>query len=240
MFDKDSLGSDNSASLANQARARNSSMRRPGGVVNIHRSAIRARTKGGGGMQVRSRVGHRVRVSQDLPDETHTRKEEKAMSKNLMKTVIRFGALVVSLGWASWLIAAKPQNRPHPVQATVEDRTGDSILSDGDGPYTDGVNADARIWDFDPPAIDHLYFQVSQNQGRYLNLSIPSVPTGVVTCQVETLQPNQNSDAYSFYDVLPVGNSTADFGENFGGTFRCYDNAGRNGWTVTYESQCIV
>jgi hypothetical protein len=191
-------------------------------------------------MQERSKVGDRVRVSRDLPGETHTRIEEEAMDKTLMKTVIRFGALVVSLGWASWLTAAKPESRAHAVQATVADRTGDSILSDGGGQYTDGVDAEARIWDFTPPAIDHLYFKVSQNQGRYLKLSIPDVTGGVETCQVGTLQPNQNSDAYSFYDVLPVGNSTADFGKNFHGTFRCYDNAGRNGWTVTYEPQCIV
>jgi len=195
-------------------------------------------TKGGGGMQERLKFGDRARVSRDLLDEAHTRKEEIAMNQNLMRPVIRFCAVIVLLGWASWLVAG---TGAHPVRATVGDRTGDSILSDGGGQYTDGVDATAQIWDFNPPAIDHLYFKVSQNNKRSLKLSIPGVTAGVETCKVGTLQPNQNIHAYSFYDVLPVGQSTADFGENFHGTFRCFDSStDRNGWIVTYEPQCIV
>lgn len=159
------------------------------------------------------------------------------MNKNL---VIRFLTVIVLVGWASWLIAGRPQSREHAVRATVADGAN-SILSDGGGQYTGGVDAAATIYDFNPPAIDHLYFKVSQNNQRSLRLSIPGVTNGEETCKVGTLQPNQNTNAYSFYDVLPVGSSTADIGENFHGTFRCYDSStDRNGWTVTYEPQCIA
>ncbi len=158
------------------------------------------------------------------------------MNKSFTRSVTRSCVGIVLLGWASWLIAVFGI----PVRATVVGRVGDAILSDGGGEYTDGVTAAAQIWDFNPPAIDHLYFQVSKHNKRSLKLSIPGVTAGVETCTVGTLQPNQNSNAYSFYDLLPVGSNTADIGENFHGTFRCYDSGGRNGWTVTYEPQCIV
>jgi hypothetical protein len=163
------------------------------------------------------------------------------MNKDPMRFAARFCAVVVLLGGAYWLIAA---SGAHPVRASVID-AGNSILSDGKGDYLDGVNGEARIWDFDPPAIDHLYFEVSSvnnSQKRKLKLSIPGITSGVETCEAGRLQPNQNSHAYSFYDQLGVGQSTADIGENFWGTFRCYDKSGKTGYTVTYDSvtPCIV
>lgn len=167
------------------------------------------------------------------------------MTNRFLRSVIWSSALVVPLGLASWLIAA---SGAHPVRASVVDG-GNSILSDGKGEYTDGVDGEARIWDFDLPGFDHLYFQVSpvnNSKKRKLNLSIPGVTGGVKPCENGILQPNQNSNAYSFYNLLPTGFSTnqPDPGDptrsNFGGTFRCYDKSGKNGWTVTYQSQCIV
>jgi hypothetical protein len=164
------------------------------------------------------------------------------MNKNLVKTAIRFGAVIVLVGWASWAVAGKPpQNTPHPCQVAVADRVGDSILSDGLGIYTDGVaGTGARLWDMVNGVADHLYF--GAGSGRTLKLSIPSVTSGTQTCTAANLRPNLNTDQYQFYNVLPVGSSTADVGENFGGTFQCSFGSGNGtgSYNVTYESQCIV
>jgi hypothetical protein len=164
------------------------------------------------------------------------------MNKNLAKTAIRFSAVIVLLGWASWATAAKPpQNTAHPCQVTVADRTGDSIRSDGGGIYTDGVaGTAARLWDMLPGVADHLYF--AAGSGRALKLSIPGVTSGTQTCTAANLRPNVNTDQYQFYNVLPVGSSTADVGENFGGTFQCSFGSGNGtgSYNVSYESQCIV
>ena len=86
---------------------------------------------------------------------------------------------------------------------------------------------------------DHLFFQAGG--ARKLKLSIPAVTGGVQTCNLGTLQPNVNASGYQFYNDLPGGSSTADVGQNFGGTFACsFGSGGRDGYNVTYESQCIV
>ncbi len=161
------------------------------------------------------------------------------MKKTLMKTAIR---LCVGIGASSWTLLAvaaqPPQNTPHPSQVTVANRAGDSILSDGAGIYTDGVDAEARLWDMMNGVADHLYFQAGGT--RKLKLSIAGITNGLQTCDVGTLQPNVNSSGYQFYNLLPVGQSTTGT-QNFGGTFKC--SYGPHDWdavNVTYESQCIV
>ncbi len=173
------------------------------------------------------------------------------MSRNLMRTTFRLCVGIVTFGWASLATAGKPAgNTAHPVEVTVADRAGDSILSDGGGKYTDGIDAEGRLWDMVNTQRDHLYFQVSQKSGRTLKLSIAGLTAGgtggTETCAVGTLQPNQNDNNYQFYNLLPIGASTdqPDVSDptrsNFGGTFKCLDSRGRNGWIVTYVTQCIV
>lgn len=89
-------------------------------------------------MQERSRVSDRARVSRDLLDETHKRKGAKAMNKNLRRSVIRFCAVIVLVGLASWATAA-PSELP-PLKALLTDSAGDKILSDGFGLYTNQIN----------------------------------------------------------------------------------------------------
>jgi hypothetical protein len=162
------------------------------------------------------------------------------MSKSLWKTAVRFGVVLALVGWASLATAGKPpQNTPHPSQVSVADRSGDALLSDGAGVYTDGLDAEARLWDMMNGVADHLYFLVSGN-GRSLKLSIPGITNGVQSCGIGKLQPNVNSSGYQFYNLLPVGQSTTG-SQNFGGTFQC--SYGAHNWdavNVTYESQCIV
>lgn len=164
------------------------------------------------------------------------------MNKNPMTTAIRFGALIVLVGWASWAPAApQPNNIAHACDVTVADRAGDSILSDGGGIYTDGImGASARLWDMNNGVADHLFFQVQQGNGRVLKLTIPGVTGGTQTCAAGTLKPNVNVSGYQFYNFLPVGSSTAGV-QNFGGTFGCsFGSGNRDSYNVTYESQCIV
>lgn len=164
------------------------------------------------------------------------------MNKNPMTTAIRFGALIVLGGWASWAPAApQPNNIAHACDVTVADRAGDSILSDGGGIYTDGImGASARLWDMNNGVADHLFFQVPQGNGRVLKLSIPDVFSGTQTCAGATLKPNVNASGYQFYNLLPPGSSTTG-AQNFGGTFGCsFGSGNRDSYNVTYESQCIV
>jgi hypothetical protein len=189
-------------------------------------------------MQKGSKVGDRARVLRDSPDETHTRKEEKAMNKNLARRAIRLGALIVLVGWASWAPAApKPPNDgnvAHACQVTVADGPGNSITGDPGVVYTDGVNAEARLWDMGNGVADHLYFVAA------LKLSIPGVTDGVQTCDLGILQPNVNVSGYQFYDDLPLYQSTTG-DQNFGGLFQCrFGSGNRDRYSVTYESQCIV
>lgn len=169
------------------------------------------------------------------------------MSRNWMRTAIQLCVGMMALGSASLAVAAgPPKNTPHPVKVTVADRGGDSILSDGKGIYTDGVDAAGRLWDMMNGVADHLYFQVNQTSGRTLRLTIAGLTSGVETCAAGTLQPNQNDNNYQFYTLLPIGANTNQpdvmdpTRSNFGGTFKCMDSRGRNGWIVTYVTQCIV
>jgi hypothetical protein len=155
------------------------------------------------------------------------------MNPNRRGTAVQLGALI-TLFWTSQVTAApKPSNVAHPCSVTVADRAGDSITGDTGVVYTDGVNAEARLWDMTNVA-DHLYFVAA------LKLSISGVTDGVQTCNSGILQPNVNSSGYQFYNDLPVGQSTA--GEqNFGGLFQCrFGSGNRDSYAVTYESQCIV
>jgi hypothetical protein len=148
---------------------------------------------------------------------------------------------IAALGFFGGVVfaAPPPKNTPHPCSVAVGDRIGDSILSDGGGIYTDGVNADARLWDMKNGIADHLYFQAGG--ARKVSLSIPGVTDGIQTCATGTFKPNVNASGYQFYNDLPVGSSTADVGQNFGGTIGCnFGIAGRDAYNVTYESQCIV
>ena len=161
------------------------------------------------------------------------------MNKNLVKTAIRLGVVIALVGWASWAIAGKPpQNTAHSCQVAVAD-AGNSILSDGLGVYTDGVDrTGARLWDMNNGVADHLYF-AAEGSVRNLKLSIPGVTNGIQTCDSANLRPNLNSSQYQFYNELLVGESTADVDQNFGGTFACSFGT-RNSYNVTYESPCIV
>ena len=124
------------------------------------------------------------------------------------------------------LAAPPPKNESHPCTVTVGDRFGDSILSDGGGIYTDGLNADVRLWDMKNGVADHLFFQAAGT--RKVRLSIPGVTNGIQTCSTATFKPNVNASGYQFYNDLPVGSSTADIGQNFGGTIGCsFGTAGR-------------
>jgi hypothetical protein len=135
--------------------------------------------------------------------------------------------------------APPPKNESHACTVAVSDRAGDSILSDGGGNYTEGVDAAVRLWDMKNGVADHLYFQAASS--RKVILSIPGVTGGAQTCDTGTFKPNVNASGYQFYNDLPVGSSTADVGQNFGGTFACnFGTAGRDAYNVTYESQCIV
>jgi len=169
----------------------------------------------------------------------------KTMNTNLMRTAIRFCAVIVLLGWASWATGA-PAPGPghdHAVQATVANNVGDSILGDG-GIYTDGAEGvAARIWDFDSVA-DHFHFQIEQKfTGRYLRLVIGALGVDAV-CRVGRLKPNESPINFQFYNDpnFPVGDSTSG-PENYGGTFKCTtDTSGKAGWFVHWDpaDQCIV
>jgi hypothetical protein len=160
------------------------------------------------------------------------------MTRNPGKSTMSVIVMIVLMGWASRAEAGKPpKNVSHACQVTVSHRPGDSILSDALGVYTEGVDAQVRLWDMMNGVADHLYFQASGN-GRSLKLWIPGVTNGVETCGSGTLQPNLNSSGYQFYNLLPIGSSTADVGQNFGGTYKCA--SGTSSWNVTYESECIV
>ena len=65
------------------------------------------------------------------------------MSRNWIRATLRLCVGIVALGWASLAAAAKPQSTAHPCEVTVADRVGDSILSDGGGKYTEGIDAAA-------------------------------------------------------------------------------------------------
>ena len=105
----------------------------------------------------------------------------------------------------------------------------------------------ARIWDFGPPAADHLHFQVGHS--RPLSLVIPDQPGlpagGVnVQCRVGRLKPNESPIGFQFYNDpnFPVGDSTSG-PENYGGTFKCTtDNPGKTGWFIHWNpsDECIV
>jgi hypothetical protein len=166
--------------------------------------------------------------------EMHSRKKLLALSPILTIAAIALSNAVV-------FAERPPGNTSHPCVVTVG-RVGDSILSDGKGPYIDGESAEARLWDMANGVADHLLFQVSQRRhGRSVKLTIPGLVNDL-TCEVATFKPNQNSDDYQFYNELLVGESTDDPGiqENFAGTITCLDHRGRNGWTMNYQTQCIV
>jgi len=166
------------------------------------------------------------------------------MNRTLTRTTIQFCFGIATLSLAFPAVAGKPpQNAAHPSQVTVADRSGDSLQSDGAGIYTDGLDADARLWDMMNGVADHLYFVApggTPGSTRFLKLSIPGITNGVQACGTGILQPNLNSSGYQFYNLLPIGQSTSG-SQNFGGTFKC--SYGPHGWdavNVTYESQCIV
>jgi hypothetical protein len=176
------------------------------------------------------------------------RKEGIAMNKNLMRSFIRLCAVIVLLGWTSWATAvpkpAPPPSHDHAAEVTVTNNLGDSIRGDG-GVYTDGVDGTAaRIWDFDPPAADHLHFQVEEKfTGRVLRLEIPEAGVDAV-CKVGRLKPNESPIGFQFYNdpAFPIGDSTSG-SENYGGTFKCTtDNRGKTGWFVHWNpsDECIV
>jgi hypothetical protein len=151
--------------------------------------------------------------------------------------ILAIGATALSSG--ALFAAPTPKNESHSCSVAVGDRVGDSILSDGGGIYTDGLNADVRLWDMKNGVADHLFFQAAGT--RKVRLSIPGVTNGIQTCSTATFKPNVNASGYQFYNDLPVGSSTADVGQNFGGTIGCsFGSGGRDAYNVTYESQCIV
>jgi hypothetical protein len=157
--------------------------------------------------------------------------------KNLQISILALAPIVLISNPA--FAEKPPQNISHPCNVAVGDRPGDSILSDGGGLYTDGVDASVRLWDMNNGVADHLYVQASG--ARTVKLSIPGITGGSQTCSTGTFKPNVNSRGYQFYNDLPVGSSTADVGQNFGGTFACnFGTGGRDAYNVTYESQCIV
>lgn len=171
------------------------------------------------------------------------------MNENLRRSAIGFCAVIVLLGLASWAAAGPkppvpPPSHDHAVAVTVANNVDDSILGDG-GVYTNGSDGvAARIWNFDPPAADHLHFAVDRKvTGRFLKLVIPDAGVNV-ECRVGTLKPNESSIGFQFYNDpnFPVGDSTSG-PENYGGTFRCTtDNAGKTGWFVHWNAsdECIV
>lgn len=174
----------------------------------------------------------------------------RTLNTNLMNTAKRLCAAIVFLGSTSLAIAAKPTSTTHPVKVTVID-ADNSIQSDGNGSYTDGMSGiEARIWDFTD--FSHLHFEVTKTRrgGRFLSLSIPGVVPPTV-CEVGRLKPNQNTNRYNFYDLLPIGESTDvpstdplypdPDRSNFGGTFTCgrSENQPSVGWIVNYP-ECII
>jgi hypothetical protein len=172
------------------------------------------------------------------------------MNTHFTRITIRTCAVVVSLGWASLAIAGKPGGIAHPCTGTVID-AGNSIQSDSptlsNASYTEGVDGACRLWDF--VDFSHLHFGAGginkkSGVGHFLRLSIPGViGAGGVgeMCQSGTLKPNQNANRYNFYDLLPIGASTNDINENFGGTFSCLRSGFQPSqtWVVTYP-ECIV
>lgn len=161
-----------------------------------------------------------------------------------LSLILTFAAITLS---SAAIFAAPPKNISHPCDVTVGDRPGDSILSYNGNTYSNGTTAEARLWDMVNGVADHLYFQVDprRHQGRKIRLSIPTIAEfagGPQDCQTATFKPNQNDDYYQFYNALPIGKTTddPDIQENFKGDITCLDSRGRNGWIVTYQTQCIV
>ncbi len=163
------------------------------------------------------------------------------MNTKLMKTAIRFCAVIVLLGLASPATAVPkpPMGTAIGLEATVTN-AGNSILGDG-GVFINGVDV-ARIWDYSPPAKDRLTFGAG---GRRLKLVIDGLVD--VECLTGTLFVNETIDNYGFQfyndSSFPPGSSTAP-GDNYGGTFNCNTGGrGRNetGWFVHWkpEDQCI-
>lgn len=171
------------------------------------------------------------------------------MSRDFKGLLIGFCVFAFLFGIASLAAALpKPSSPPtshdHAVQVTVSNNVGDSILGDG-GVYTsDGPGTGARIWDFDPPAADHLHFAVEKKfTGRYLRLVIDELAVDV-QCQAGTLKANESPIGFQFYNDpnFPVGDSTSG-PENYGGTFKCTtDSRGKTGWFVHWKpaDECIV
>lgn len=171
------------------------------------------------------------------------------MNRDLRKSMIGLCAVIALLGLASLATAlpkppVPPPSHDHAAQVIVSNNVGDSILGDG-GVYVDGVGGTAaRIWDFGPPAADHIHFAVEKKfSGRYLRLVIDELAVDV-QCLAGTLKPNESPIAFQFYNDpnFPVGDSTTG-PENYGGTFKCTtDNRGKTGWFVHWKpaDECIV
>jgi hypothetical protein len=170
------------------------------------------------------------------------------MKGKLSKGVFGCCSGIVLLGLAAMVTALPkpppPTSHDHAAQVTVSNNVGDSILGDG-GVYTDGVDGTAaRIWDFGPPAADHIHFAVEKKfSGRYLRLAITELGVDV-QCQAGTLKPNESLIGFQFYNdpSFPVGDSTTG-PENYGGTFKCItDNRGKTGWFIHWKpaDECIV
>lgn len=169
-----------------------------------------------------------------------------------MRSAIGFGAVIVLLGSATWVTAlpkppVPPPSHDHAASVTVSNNVGDSILGDG-GVYINGDDGvAARIWDFGPPAADHLHFQVGNSRPLRLEIADqPGLPAGGVNveCRASRLKPNESPIGFQFYNDanFPVGDSTSG-PENYGGTFRCTtDNPGKTGWFVHWNpsDECIV
>jgi hypothetical protein len=165
------------------------------------------------------------------------------MNPSFRNTAIRHCVVIGLLGWASMAFAGKPTSVAHPTTVTVID-SANAIQSDSptlsNASYTEGVALTAaRLWEF--TNFSHLNFEVQKKKGRFLRLTIPTVTGGTVTCGDGWLKPNQIAHGYDFYHQLPIGASTNDINENFGGTFRCdaWPNGSAPGYFITYPP-CIV
>ena len=165
------------------------------------------------------------------------------MNPSVMKTAIRLCVVISVLGWASLAVAGKPTSTAHPATVIVID-AGNSIQSDSptlsNASYTEGdPGIAARLWEFTD--FSHLNFEVQKKRGRFLRLSIAGVTGGTVSCGDGWLKPNQNADRYDFYHQLPIGASTNDINENFGGTFKCdpWPAGSSTAYFITYPP-CIV
>ena len=174
------------------------------------------------------------------------------MNRNLKGSAIALCGVIVFLGWESWVTASPkppvpPPSHDHSASVAVSNDVGDSILGDG-GVYIDGADGvAARIWDFGPPAADHLHFEVGNSRNlRLVIADQPGLPAGGVnvTCRASRLKPNESPIGFQFYNDpnFPVGDSTSG-PENYGGTFRCTtDNPGKTGWLIHWKpsDECIV